>query len=176
MSIQELRTEAKLLGINSFGMKAEEIRREIEKKKHFTGVSEKEPMVISADADKRAEEIRQMRLRGGVEMGAMPLTLEVKNKEQGYEYRWVMNRAARIEAMKNLGWEIDTKYPPRSAGKNSTEKLVLMKIPSAIYSEDQKRKANELLETEEGLKRGQAKTGERVEESRVYGEVKVGRS
>jgi len=111
------------------------------------------------------------------------LTVGKKDKDPNYEYRFVNDKDGRINMFRDAGWEVVEKrggmdigdpqvgvseqvgsIVTKSVGKGTV--AYLMRIPKEFYEEDQEVKANNIAETEAGLKMEETKKGR-------YGKVEI---
>lgn len=126
------------------------------------------------------KETRTDRMTKRVPVSGNRDVLTVNGKEEGFEYRWVLELGNRVEKFKRGGWEIVTHdvsvgdaraATPSALGSvveatSGDRKLVLMRIPSEYYKEDQDSKEAEIRAMEESM-------GKNVDGS--YGSVKIER-
>jgi len=112
------------------------------------------------------------------------LTLEAKDKDPNYSYRFVNDKDGRINMFRDAGWEIvekrggmDVGDPqvgvPKQTGSVVSKSVgggqvsYLMRIKKDFYREDQESKAQKISEGEAGLKLEKNKKGR-------YGDIKIG--
>jgi hypothetical protein len=127
-----------------------------------------------------AKDARTERIEKRIPVSGNRDILTVEGKEEGYEYRWILNLGNRIEKFKRGGWEVVTHEvivgdaraaTPTSLGTatiaaSGDRELILMRIPSQYYKEDQDSKEAELLALEESM-------GKNVDGR--YGEINISR-
>jgi len=138
--MKELQDEAKKLNINSFGKKKEELEREIETAKAANLKSDESSVRRTNNdltlAEQRAEEIRRGWAESSYDPTESDYKLTINDKEEGWNYRWVLDKEGRVANMKRIGWQIHESANFISAGDNSNnQKLIPMKIPTVIYNE-----------------------------------------
>ena len=104
--------------------------------------------------------------------------LTVYGKEPGFEYRWILDKGNRTNKFKKGGWEFVTHEvevgdaraaTPSALGSiveatTGSDKLVLMRIPSEYYKEDQDSKEANIRAVEEAM-------GKEIEGS--YGSINI---
>ena len=134
----------------------------------------------TTDREKRLAEKRKKRVSvtDGREI------LSVKNKEDGFTYRWVNDIDGRVKGMEARGWEhvdhdVEVGETRADSGSNvgsTVSKGVgrgttafLMRIENELYDEDQLAKQKMLDEKERAMKK-QLNNGEDGQ----YGKVKIG--
>lgn len=127
-----------------------------------------------------AKDSRTERIQKRVPVSGNRDILTVDGKEEGYEYRWVLDIGNRTEKFKRGGWEFVTHEvsvgdaraaDPSPIGSHviatsGDRKLVLMRILEAYYKEDQDAKEAEIRALEESM-------GKNVEGS--YGRIDIER-
>jgi len=112
------------------------------------------------------------------------LTVDPKDKDPNYSYRFVNDKDGRVNMFRDAGWEVVEKRggmqigDPQAGVGDQVGSIVsksvgggqvsyLMRIKKDFYKEDQKAKSLKIDEGEAGLKLEKNKTGR-------YGDIKIG--
>jgi hypothetical protein len=140
--------------------------------------------IVKVDGGFALEKKEYKRPRKRIPLGTRSvLTVDHKEKDPNYEYRFVNDKDGRINMFRDAGWEVVDKrggmqvgdpqvgvseqvgsIVTKSVGRGTV--AYLMRIPKEFYKEDQETKARNIAETEAGLKMEKDKKGR-------YGEVKI---
>lgn len=155
-------------------------------------VEEAQAPVVSREEDvvgKRIEEMRAARKeRRHVDQGGMSnqkLSVSEALKDPRLTYRWVNDKATRVHAMKQKGWQIADDAALAKDDRNSgvgsvVERIVnerttptvergfLMWKPKEFYEEDKAKEAALIKQRETGLKRGETLDPQGLPSSESY--------
>jgi hypothetical protein len=133
--------------------------------------------VVAVDGGFALEKKKYERPRKRIPIGQRNvLTVDSKDKDPDYEYRWVNDKDGRINMFRDAGWDIVEKRDglqvgdPRVGSSENVGTLVtksvggnimgyLMRIKKEFYEEDQEAKAKKTREGEAGLRLEEKKTG-----------------
>lgn len=127
-----------------------------------------------------SKETRTERMTKRIPVSGNRDVLTVDGKEEGFQYRWVLDLGNRVEKFKRGGWEVvthdvlvgDARAATPSALGTVTQatsgdrKLILMRIPSEYYKEDQDSKESNIKALEESM-------GKNVDGA--YGSIRIDR-
>ncbi len=184
--MKELHEEAKKLGINSFQKGAETLAAEIaqvkgtmqpqEEVKHVRRDVDSSSERSIIDPAKRAQEIRDQRMREGFDPLAPRYKLHTVGQMPGWHYRWVAATENAMLDRSRQGYMIDESCKQESAGDNSNGlKMVRMMKPESIYREDFNRSQQRIKDDEAALRNADVKGGLKREDG-AYGEISIGQS
>lgn len=171
-TMQQLRTDAKALGINSFGMSKVDLQRAVDAAGD-QAVQEARP--DRAPRPETREDPAPRRRRGPL---GMPQTKLAYPPIEGFATRWINDSPGRLAFAQDHGWEFvtedhdgrDTRVG-RRVGVNedgSPMMAFLMKLRREFFEEDKAAKQVPLDEFDAQLRAGTAGTNEVADRSQYY--------
>ena len=178
MNIQEARTKAKELGINSYAKSLEQLVAEINSFKDTKDPSEPKPRRTIEDMEDpeiRAQQIREERREKGIDPLAPQYKLHSRNEKPGWRYLWALDKENRIFDLLRKGYQVDDSVERVSGGDNSGGiRHVRMKIPMSVYKEDINRKETVRSQQDQELRKANVNGGLQQNDG-AYGDITIGR-